>query len=400
MIARLVKYGAMALCLGLLALLPLSTAQGAITLTEQQEAAKLTPCDAPVNEFGFSISLDGNTALVSAPIDSSIGSACVYVKGPSGAWSVQDELTADPPSDDDRFAMGWSVSLDGDTAVVGANADDVDEKADSGSAYVFTRSGTTWTQQQKLTASDGEAGDGFGLSVSVDGDTIVVGAYLDGSAYVFTRKGTTWTEQQKLTASGGGAGDGFGWSVAVDGKTAVVGAPFDAAGGFAYVYTRKGTAWPQQAKLTANDSIGWSVAVDGDTVVAGSPERNAGGAYVFVRDHSGDWTEPVQLTASDSIPQDRLGNTVSLDGDTALLGAYVEVGENPGPGYAYVFTRSKTGWKQGAKLIPSVDTPYTFFGNGVAVHGKTAMVGAPTSASDGMDGSVYVYDLDDHLKDE
>ena len=128
------------------------------------------------------------------------------------------------------ISLECSVAIAGDTIVVGAWLDD-DNGTDSGSAYVFTRTGTTWTEQAKLTASDGAADDQFGISVAIAGDTIVVGAYRDddngtdsGSAYVFTRTGTTWTQQAKLTASDGAADDQFGSSVAIAGDTIVVGA--------------------------------------------------------------------------------------------------------------------------------------------------------------------------------
>ena len=139
-----------------------------------------------------------------------------------------------------------TVAVSGDTAVVGADFDD-DKGSDAGSAYVFARSGTTWTQQAKLLASDGAAGDQFGVSVSVSGDTAVVGALRDddkgsdaGSAYVFARSGATWTQQAKLVASDGAAGDLLGNWVAVSGGTAVVGAVLDddkgTESGSAYVF--------------------------------------------------------------------------------------------------------------------------------------------------------------------
>ena len=140
---------------------------------------------------------------------------------------AQELLASDGAADD---AFGYSVAVDGDTAVIGAVQDD-DNGSNSGSAYVYTRSGTTWSQQAKLTASDGAADDWFGTSVAVDGDTAVVGAYWDddngsksGSAYVYTRSGTTWSQQNKLTASDGAADDRFGGRVAVNGDTAVIGA--------------------------------------------------------------------------------------------------------------------------------------------------------------------------------
>ena len=143
-------------------------------------------------------------------------------------WTQQQKLTASDGASEDRF--GYSVSLSGDYALIGASFVD-DNGSESGSAYVFVRSGTTWTQQQKLTASDGAANDHFGYSVSLSGDCALIGAWGDddsgsesGSAYVFVRSGTTWTEQQKLTASDGASTDLFGYSVSISGDTAIVGA--------------------------------------------------------------------------------------------------------------------------------------------------------------------------------
>ena len=234
---------------------------------------------------------------------------------------VQKILAGDAAAGD-RF--GYSVSVDGDTAVVGAVFDD-DGAPNSGSAYVYVRdSGGTWSEQEKRTASDAAAGDLFGFSVSVDGDIAMVGALRNddsgsesGSAYVYVRdSGGTWSEQEKLTASDAATGDQFGYSVAVDGDTAVVGAVFDDDGGntsgSAYVYVRdSGGTWSEQAKLTAGDAaaddlFGYSVSVDGDTAVVGARSNDdgdaidSGSAYVYVRDSGGTWSEQGKLTASDA----------------------------------------------------------------------------------------------------
>ncbi len=203
---------------------------------------------------------------------------------PSPAWN---QLIASDGVQTDRF--GISVAISGDTAVIGAFFDDVGAGVFQGSVYVFTRNGATWTQQQHLVASDGAAGDQFGVRVALDGDTAVVGAYIagnQGSAYVFTRSGTTWTQQQKLVASDGAAGDRFGRSVALDGDTAVVGANRDAVGatgdqGSAYVFTRSGTTWTEQQHLVASDGaagdqFGVGVALDGNTAVVGAREDDVG----------------------------------------------------------------------------------------------------------------------------
>ncbi len=173
------------------------------------------------------------------------------------------KLTASTPNVSVGHHFGWSVALDGDTALIGAYLDDDVGQANSGSVYVFTRSGTGWIQEATLTANDSAANDNFGNSVAIFGDTALVGAYLDddvgsdsGSVYVFTRSGTNWSQQDKLTAGDGMNGDKFGKSLAFDGHTALVGAFLDdgtdqADSGSAYVFTRSGSSWIQQAKLTA-----------------------------------------------------------------------------------------------------------------------------------------------------
>ena len=211
------------------------------------------------------------------------------------------------------------MSIDGDTVVIGAFMDD-DDGTDSGSAYVFTRDtagdlASNWTQVAKLTAgTDGAEGDEFGRSVSIDGDTVVIGARNDdddgtdsGSAYVFTRDtagdlASSWTQVAKLTAgTNGAAGDRFGISVSIDSDTVVIGAFLDdddgTDSGSAYVFTRDtagdlASNWTQVAKLTAGtdgaagDNLGWSVSIDGDTIAITAygddhDGTDSGSAYVF-----------------------------------------------------------------------------------------------------------------------
>ena len=184
--------------------------------------------------------------------------------------------------------------------MVGAPADDGAGRFEQGSAYVFVRSGGVWSQQQKLEASDAATFDFFGFSVAISGETVVVGARSDeraagrnqGSAYVFVRSGGVWSQQQKLEASDAAAGDVFGSSVAISGETVVVGAVLDdgAAGrdqGSAYVFVRSGGVWSQQQKLEASDAaavdfFGRSVAISGETVVVGA-SGHSGAAGVLAR---------------------------------------------------------------------------------------------------------------------
>ena len=262
------------------------------------------------------------------------------------AWNQQTKLNAGDAATDDQF--GRSVAVSGDTAVIGAWRDN-DGGTNSGSAYVFTRSGEVWSQQAKLTASDPAAFDRFGSSVAISGDTAVIGAYSDGSAYVFSRSGGVWSQQAKLTASDD-AGNFFGWSVAVDGDTVVIGAYLadyrGSSSGSAYVFTRSGGVWSQQAKLTpsdlaAGDEFGISVVVSGDTAVIGAHGNddggsNSGSAYVFSRSGGG-WSQQAKLTASDHAADDRFGRSVAISGDTAVIGAFLDDDGGTDSGSAYVF---------------------------------------------------------------
>ena len=165
-------------------------------------------------------------------------------------WTEQQKILASDGSYADWF--GNSVSINGDYIVIGALLDD-DNGVNSGSAYIFYYNGTIWSQQTKLTASDGAAYDHFGRSVSISGDYAVIGAYGDddndsdsGSAYIFHRTGTTWSEQAKITASDGVAGDSFGHSVSISGDYAVIGASGDddngSDSGSAYIYYNDGVS--------------------------------------------------------------------------------------------------------------------------------------------------------------
>ena len=230
------------------------------------------------------------------------GSAYVFAR--SGAiWAEEAHLTAFDGAVGDY--LGISVAVDGDTTVVGASGDDTVGGFQVGSAYVFARSGTVWTEQTKLSAPDGGSFDEFGISVALSAGTAVVGAWNDdtpqgadaGSTYVYERSGTAWIMQAKLTASDGAGGDEFGVSVAVEGNTAMVGAyndttPAGTYAGSAYLFGRSGTNWTERTKLTppdaaSYDQFGASVALSYRTALAGAFEDEtpsgaaAGSAWVY-----------------------------------------------------------------------------------------------------------------------
>ena len=261
--------------------------------------------------------------------------------------------------------FGWSVAIsgDGNTAIIGARGDG--NATDAGSAYIFVRSGTNWSYQAKLLASDGQSGDYFGRSVALssDGNTAIIGAYLDddkatdaGAAYIYVRSGTNWTYQTKLLASDGQASDYFGYSVAIsgDGNTAIIGAYGDddkaTNAGAAYIFTRSNTDWIQQTKLLASngqggDYFGYSVAIsrDGDTAIIGAygdddKAIDAGSAYIFVRSGT-NWSYQTKLLASDGQANDYFGYSVAIsgDGNTAIIGAYADDDKGTDAGSAYIF---------------------------------------------------------------
>ncbi|WP_179959377.1 cadherin-like beta sandwich domain-containing protein [Marinobacter changyiensis] len=355
--------------------------------------------------FGHSVALDGNTLAVGAiqedgdassttgnPNDDASEAGAVYVFYRSGGvWSEQAYIKASNADSGDRF--GFSVALDGDTLVVGAFSEDGDANStaaspndnaqSAGATYVFTRSTGVWSQQAYLKASNAASHARFGVSIAVDGDTLLVGANGEqgdinstaatpnnnagaaGAAYIFTRSAGVWSQQAYLKASNADSGDAFGVSVALDGNALAVGAngergdanstatnPNDNAqgAGAAYVFTRSAGVWSQQVYLKASnagteDRFGVSVALDGDTVVVGadredgdinstaaSPNdngRNAGAVYVFTRS-AGDWSQQAYLKASTGTPDQfghLFGGRVALENDTVVVGAGAENGD-------------------------------------------------------------------------
>lgn len=382
--------------------------------------------------FGFTVAVSGDTVVIGAPYESSnatgvngnqgnnsalaAGAAYVFVRV-AGVWSQQAYLKASNTEQDDRF--GSSVSVSGDTIVVGAPQEDsnatgvngngaVNVAFESGAVYVFTRSGGAWSQQAYVKASDTFSNDMFGESVSVSGDTLVAGARFEnssatgvdgdqldanaldsGAAYVFARVAGSWSQQAYLKASNTFGNDQFGTSVAVSEDTVVVGAYGEdsnatgvngnqanndaSASGAAYVFARSGGVWSQDAYLKASntgatDHFGLSVAVSGDVVIVGATNED--------------------------------GGATGVDGD----GANNDVN---GSGAAYLFIRGGGGWMPHAYLKASNTGQNDAFGQSVAVSGDSAVVGAwsedsnatgvnGNGANDGMldSGAAYVFDLD------
>lgn len=272
--------------------------------TSWSQQAKLVAFDAASDDqFGFAVALDGDVAVVgarSADVGMRKDAGAAYAFARRGTmWMPQGKLVASDGGINDSFGVGVAVS--GDTAIIGADFAEIAGKTDAGAAYVFQRGPMGWSQQAKLVATDGQANDWFGRQVALDGNTAVVSAlYGDatgkpnsGSAYVFVRSMTGWTQQSKLIATDAQSNDWFGYDVAVSGEQVVVGAPYgdftmipDAGSGYSFL--RSGTMWTQSNKLNASDPspsgfFGNGIAVDGDTYLVGAPGRPPGGAaYAFI----------------------------------------------------------------------------------------------------------------------
>lgn len=431
--------------------------------------------------FGCSVAISGDTIVVGAyDEDSSAtgvngneadnsaedsGAAYVFVRS-GNVWSQQAYLKASNTDICDWF--GYLVAIDGDTIVVGAlwedssatgvNGNESDNSADeSGAVYVFTRSGTVWSQQAYLKASNTDMYDSFGSSIAIDGDTIVVGASAEsssatgingneadnsasysGAAYVFTRSGNVWSQQAYLKASNTEVDDQFGSSVSISADTIVVGAveeSSDAIGingseannnapgsGAAYVFTRSGTTWSQQAYLKASntdaaDWFGYSVAIDSDTIVVGAPcedsnttgvngnetdnsAGDSGAAYIFTR-AANVWSQQAYIKASNTDSYDCFGLSVSLSGDVVVAGALGESSSATGingdeadnsadaSGAVYTYTRAGSVWSQQAYLKASNTELGDWFCYSVSISGDTIVVGAyyESSSATGVNGN-------------
>ena len=348
-----------------------------------QQAKLVGSLSSDWDNFGHDVSIsdDGNTLVVAAQYEdegaNGTGAAFVFVRSGS-TWSEQAILLSGEAEAGD-FMSAAAISGDGNTILTGARGED-SSGSGAGAAYIFTRSGTTWTEQTELRGTDTSANDFFGYSVDLsdNGNSAIVSTFdqnsgHNGEAYIFTRSGTTWSQQAKLTASDGSGADYFGFHCAIDadGDTAIVGAYSQDTGGAeagaAYIFTRSGTTWSQQAKIQASnkgasDEFGQSVDIsnDGNTVIVGARKEDTGGsdrgsAYVFTRSGT-NWSQQQQIQSSDIADADWFGYSVALGGDSgdiAIVGAVYEDTDYDNAGAIYIFTRSGTTWTQQSKSTPT-----------------------------------------------
>lgn len=363
--------------------------------------------------FGCSVAINGNYAVVGAENDnigSNIKQGSAYIFFFNGtSWVQQAKLTAADGNDDDNF--GRSVSISGDYVVVGAENDDVGIDVNQGSAYVFFRSGTNWTQQEKIIATDGDANDFFGNSVSISGIYIAVGSKGDdvgananqGSVYFFVRSGVNWTQQDQRIAPFGATGDQFGYSVSLSGDYAVVGAPYDdlaplTNSGSINIYLRSGVNWLHQQTHSGpitNANIGYKVSIDGNIIAVGR-SGFAGSPYVvnFYRRNGILWDGYDVISSFDPLLNEATdgfgGYGLATWSNYTIIGSPASTYQGQTKGMAYLFQTPTPVGSGDWFFVRKIADPLGLFayqaGWSAAVSNTYCIVGAP--ASNGEKGKV------------
>ena len=412
-----------------------SGAGGRAMLAGNQSVARMSPVDFLEQEvtandgqandlFGFRVLISGDTAFVSAPAPIyRPGSVYVFNKI-DGNWTQMQKLVANPdftppPNWSDFF--GWSLALSGETLIVGAPFT-FDAQGPIGAAFVFTLANGVWEQSQQLKAADAVAIDYFGQAVGLAGTTAVVGAYNknggEGAAYVFTNSAGEWSETQELFASDGMPGDShqFGNAVAFDGAAIFIGAPgpdYVSTNiypvGAAYVFRNNTGTWTETQRLTASDTapgdqFGFAIDLSGRRALIGAPAANIGAnihqgaAYAFGRSEAM-WTQTEKLTASDGVAYDQFGQSVALQGRTAVIGEWShddDFNHAPPPpkqGTSYAFRLAMGAWTQAQEFTATDGQPGDSFGWDVAVDGETFLIGAQGTVGGNLfQGSAYFFE--------
>ncbi|WP_342768054.1 hypothetical protein [Thalassotalea euphylliae] len=374
------------------------------------------------DSFGYSAAIDGTTILVGAfkaDIDNTTdaGAAYVFVEGGKGqyqnGWHQQAKLVAEPAFAEDT--LGGKVALNGDIAMLGVMRRD-DKGKDAGAVVSFERTLSNWRQTQIITAPDAKPGDAFGQSIALTDKYLVIGAPRNdalgkdsGAAYIFLREHNTWRYQAKIKANDGVAGDLFGISVAIDGNTMLVGADLHDAkaenAGAVYVYRFDDNQWQQEAKLMASDGgktdiFGVRVAISGDTALISARRDDidslgvdAGSAYIFVREGK-TWTEQVKLTSPDGYADDRFGRGVALSGDTAIISAMNHDANGTDTGAAYVYKKGQNGWGYANKIMAKHSMAGDRFGWNLDLSDGVAVITTPYHAANGNEsGAVFIQEL-------
>ncbi len=363
------------------------------------------------DHFGFSVGVSADHAAVGEWQDGTNQGAVFVFEPTGGSWAQQQKLTALDGTNGDHF--GVDVAIRNDRIIVGAFDKDSPEGNKTGAAYVFRLVDGEWSEEQKLTASDAFEFDRFGISVDIDGDVAVVGAFqsshsgLDtaGSAYVFEQVDGSWEETQKLVASDAANHDQFGASVSVSGSRIVIGArlkdgEFENTGA-AYVFHRDGEVWVEEQTLGApdaadGDEFGWEVDIEGDVVVCSAiadddSGDDSGSVHVFRRTDT-TWTHEAKLVASDGSAGDHFGSHVAISTSVIAVGAREDDDVAVDSGSVYVYELGDGTWPELAKLLAGDGAEMDWFGSAVAAHGTRVIAGAYLAGS-ADNGSAHLYDM-------
>lgn len=380
------------------------------------EEQRLTASDAAADdEFGISVSVSGDAAIVGAPgAECGNGENCgaAYVFRFNGnVWVEEKKLTPVCPGSNGYF--GSAVSLSGDAAAAGAPGPDCTGCGDCGRASVYRFQGGEWSHEQELTGSDARSGDLFGISVSLSGNLCVAGAWLDdcaagidcGSGYIYQFNGTDWVEQPKITASDAWRDDLFGLSISADGERVVVGAHWDDCNinTCCAPSAAPGCDDPDIEACVCADvpsccGVEWSELCTHaiDTLGCGTCGIDCGSAYVFRFDGS-EWVEEEQLVASDAAPNDWFGESVAMSGHWVVAAAPGQSAGHGAPivGSAYTYRFNGDFWVEEHMLAGSDTQAGDRFGSDVSLNGATAIIGASKDdCAEGVDcGSAYVFRL-------
>lgn len=367
---------------------------GLFATIEEAEGGSIAAGD----NAGNKVAISDDLAVVGATgADSGAGAAFVYERDASG-WTQTAELRALDRQNWENF--GSAVAIAGETIFVGASGD-TEGGAWAGAVYVFTRSGDTWSQSEKLRSRDTTANQAFGYSLAANDDTLLVGSQADdpvtnaGAVYVFGLDAGTWVESQRITAPDAAADDNFGHSVALSGDTLLVGAPFADLGvancGACYTFTRSAGTWSFEDKLTpsfeiASNYFGQSVALDGDRALVGilnddTYAGDGGGAAYFTRTGSV-WTEQAILGSASITSNCAFGQSVALSGSRALVGAYALEGS----GAAFVYEQVDGVWRERRHVVAPDAANSDWFGYSVAMSGDEALVGSQMDDTNGTNG--------------
>lgn len=389
---------------GVAVLLALWTATPGVA--QCQESQKLIAQNgSPQDYFGIDVDMHCEVAIIGAPsspeVQSRSGSAHVYTARGS-VWKFSQELTASDGEAQDRF--GISVAISEDVAVVGASSDD-DLGRQSGSVYVFHREGSSWTEAQKLTASDGKPGDLFGYTVDIDDDVLIVGSWQQNAMYVFRHDGGEWVEEQKLTPPVDSRTVFLGYSVAIEGDVAVGGGVADDKSGkiwgTAHAYRFNGDAWVHEQQMLVpaiwtTGFFGVPVAISGDVIIVGafldSTNGTAAGSAAIYRHDGESWIHEDTLAAPEPQPSDLFGSHVAVFGDSALVGSTGDNELGPNAGAAYIFQHIDGKWSSGQRLVASDGEEQDSFGAAVAMAERGALIGAAAADTVGESaGAAYVF---------